>query len=60
MVRPVSVASYIPEIGAVIVMLAGLVLIGFGKQTETVTVILGAAAGFLFGKHSNKTSQVRR
>lgn len=45
---------YIPEIGAVIVMVTGLILIGFGKQTETVTVVLGAAAGYLFGKHSNK------
>jgi hypothetical protein len=43
-----------PDVGAVLIMLTGFMLIGFGKETQTVTVVVGMAAGFLFGKHTNK------
>jgi len=43
------------DIGAVVVIVCGFALIGFGKETQTVTVVVGLAAGFLFGKHTNKT-----
>lgn len=49
-----SAGVSLPDIGAVAVMLAGFLIIGFGKQTETITVVVGAAAGYLFGTHTNK------
>lgn len=42
------------DICATLVIVCGFVLIGFGKETQTVTVVVGMAAGFLFGKHTNK------
>lgn len=43
------------DIGALVVIVAGFGLIAIGKENQTVTVVIGMAAGFLFGKHTNKT-----
>lgn len=42
------------NIGAIAVIVAGFALIALGKENQTVTVIVGMAAGFLFGTHTNK------
>jgi len=42
------------DLGAIVVITFGFVLISIGKETQTVTVVIGMAAGFLFGKHTNK------
>lgn len=44
----------LPDIGATLVIICGFVMIAIGKETQTVTVVVGLAAGFLFGKHSSK------
>lgn len=59
MVREVSAripfSDYsLSDLGAVLTIICGFGLIGFGKETQTVTVVVGLAAGFLFGKHTNK------
>lgn len=42
------------NIGAIAVIIAGFALIALGKENQTVTVIVGMAAGVLFGTHTNK------
>jgi hypothetical protein len=43
------------DIGALVVIVSGFGLIAIGKENQTVTVVIGMAAGFLFGKHTKKT-----
>lgn len=54
MVRLANAGISMPDIGAIAVMLAGFLIIGIGKETQTVTLVVGLAAGFLFGAHTNK------
>lgn len=42
------------NIGAIAVIIAGFSLIAIGKDNQTVTVVIGMAAGFLFGTHTKK------
>lgn len=42
------------NIGAIAVIIAGFALVAIGKDNQTVTVVIGMAAGFLFGTHTNK------
>lgn len=47
-------AVSLPNIGAIVVIVCGFAMIAIGKETQTVVLVVGLAAGFLFGTHTNK------
>ena len=46
--------SPVANIGAIVVIVSGFILVAIGKENQMVTVIISLAAGYLFGTHTNK------
>lgn len=47
----------IDDLGAVVIALACLAIIAFGKETATITSVLLTVVGFMFGKYTRKASR---